>query len=172
MKIGQFRLYITVALPLSIVACQAPSSTSNAAQGASSSQEFMAPAGLSEEEQAAIMQNVLGQLARKQKVDSMRGSVLRCTQVFTLGEPQIVDTSLSGDSGKVRIRVPVTATNPVDNGPLFDPRYRYYYPSEYCYGMPASGWTVGMTSNAVYVVKIERWQSGWRLAADQRLVLD
>lgn len=130
------------------------------------------PAGLSAVEEDALKQHVMGQLLQKRKIHDFSNKVLPCTQYFELGTPQIVDALLTGDSGKVRVRVPVTALAPDDNGPLFAPQSRYYYPSEACYGAPPGGWQEGLRVNSVYVVPIEHWQSGWRPSANEPMVQD
>jgi hypothetical protein len=89
-----------------------------------------------------------------------------CTQVFDVGQPQIVDASLSGQPGRVRVVVPITGQRPYRAPEHFD--IQWWYPTQYCYGVRDDGqWTIGRTVNVLFEYNVEHWQSGWRLSANQ-----
>jgi hypothetical protein len=89
-----------------------------------------------------------------------------CTQVFDVGQAQIVDASLSGQAGRVQVAVPITGQRPYRAPEHFN--IQWWYPTQYCYGVRDDGqWTVGRTVNVLFDYNVEHWQSGWRLSANQ-----
>lgn len=124
---------------------------------------------LSAQEEASIAQGVGQILSAKQYRPGVSGGTYFCSQYFTVGEPKVLDASLSGDTGKVRVSVPVTALAPEDLGPLYAPSSRYQYPVQYCYGYPSGGWSQGQTANSVYIASVQRWGSGWQLSSTEPL---
>jgi len=158
-------------IALILAACQAgPTIDTNATDNQNDVAAAPSPTpvatGLSSSEEENIRRDLMHRLLQ------MRAQVLGgigplCTTTFSLGEPKIVDASLAEYTGKLRLAVPVTGSTPVDRGQYLAPRF--YFPTP-CYGEPAGGWSQGQTAMTTYVVNIEKWQSGWRMAQDQNLV--
>jgi hypothetical protein len=89
-----------------------------------------------------------------------------CTEVFDVGQPLILDATLSGQTGRVRVGTAITAQHPYRAPPHFN--IQWFYPTRNCYGVEDDGrWVVGRTVQVQIDYNVEHWQSGWRLAANQ-----
>jgi hypothetical protein len=154
-----------VAVTIALSACKPAIAPSNAQESTTTSPvpAPSAPAmGLSPEEETSIEQGLIQLLSRFQDHNALGEFRVPCTNMYGLGIPKIVDSSLIGATGKVRIAVPITAAIPMSR-----PNVEPYFPTQYCYGAPPGGWTKGMVSTSIYVVNIEKWASGWRLSQQQ-----
>lgn len=112
----------------------------------------------------AVRANLLGRQFSWQ--GPMSGDQQPCTNVFDVGQPQIVDARLSGQTGRVRMAVPITGQRPYRAPEHYN--IQWWYPTQYCYGVVDDGqWTIGRTVNVLIEYNVEHWQSGWRLSANQ-----
>jgi hypothetical protein len=124
--------------------------------------------GLAPADVQGIAEAVRADLLRRQFSwqGPMSGDQQPCTNVFDVGQPQIVDASLSGQTGRVRTTVPITGQRPYRAPEHFN--IQWWYPTQYCYGVVDDGrWVIGRTVNVLIEYNVEHWQSGWRLSANQ-----
>lgn len=87
-----------------------------------------------------------------------------CSGVFSVGEPELLDTSLGAQTRQVKIRVPIAAENPAPST-LYGKRG--FVPWEDCYGVTDGGWPRGQAVQVTLNLSVERWATGWRVAAVQ-----
>jgi hypothetical protein len=139
----------------------APTASGNATSETAVRADSLA-AALPQEDQERLAAAVVSALSQRIWFGGM-GSQYRCTDEYSIGLPHVDDVSITGDSGKMRISVPITGVRPVPNQNFF-PR------PDMCYGAPPNGWNIGLTATSTYVVNIEKWQSGWRVADGQNLM--
>lgn len=119
--------------------------------------ETAADTGLSADDQQAIKAGVLGRLLQRKRPYVYDG-VQMCSQFFSLGEPQIVDSALAGQTGKVRVLVPIAVSHPLFDGTA---------PDKDCYGYSHPGWVLNQAYDVPFEFQIERWQTGWRVSQIQ-----
>lgn len=117
-----------------------------------------APSGLAAEESASIISEGGKFIAERTYYED--GGLMYCSNYFSLGNFTIGETLLQGTEGKVVINYVITARKPI---PHFGGDY---FPNK-CYGEPPGGWSIGKVANGQDELKLERWQTGWRLARQQ-----
>ena len=115
--------------------------------------------GLSDAEASQITYDAGQLIANRTYYDVGLGG-MSCSNYFNIGYLKVKDVLLDRDQGKVVISYVVTAIHPI-------PHYGGDYFPKQCYGQPAEGWSLHQSANSTDEFKIERWQSGWRLAQNQ-----
>ena len=124
----------------------------------------VAPSGLAPAEETALKQS-----ARSFLIARTWGWPVTqpkpCSAVFSVGEPQLIDSSLGPQTGKIRIVVPITGENPLPT-----PAYVRggEFPWRDCYGVTDQGWPRGKEVPVTLDLGVERWASGWRVASAPR----
>lgn len=119
------------------------------------------PAGLTEDERLQIQQDVLGRFmsARYRSRRDMLYADAECAGVFTVSDPKIVDAMLGDGAGKLRVGVSFTLHT-------MPPRWRTV-PTDQCYGFIVPQMNFGQPVRIPFEFKVEKWQTGWRLAQAQ-----
>jgi hypothetical protein len=119
------------------------------------------PAGLTEDEQLQIQQDILGRFM----VRTFRSGPIYaprpadCASAFSVQNPTIGDAMLGESTGKVRVLVQITLHT--------IPPKRHRVPTDECYGFTAPQVTVGEPMRVPFEFKVEKWQTGWRLVQPQ-----
>ncbi|UVO53060.1 hypothetical protein [Sphingomonas sp. SUN039] len=116
--------------------------------------------GLSAADKTGIMADAKARLLAR-KWQSQLFQMSMCSDVFSVGDPQIVDTTLGKDTGKVKMIIPIIVTNPETH---FGQQTA---PDKACYGFAHPGWNINEPYNVTYEFQIEHWESGWRVSQIQ-----
>lgn len=151
---------LSVLVSITLLSACHPGSSTAAQQGPENEQ---LPGGITPADIANIKQMVSAGLGKLLFRPSYDGVKYPCTMVFDLAEPAVIDLSVTDDTGKAMVTIPITAARPFDRG--VEPS-RFIIPND-CYGAPPSGWAKGQLLIARYQVNIEKWQSGWKIAEQQ-----
>jgi hypothetical protein len=123
----------------------------------------VAATGLSPAEETAVKQSARAFLLAR-SWGRLTGPPRPCSDVFSVGEPRLLDTSLGPQSGLIKIVAPITAENPVPSSWYGK---RGLIPWEDCYAISDGGWPRGQAVDVTLNLRVERWASGWRVAAVQ-----
>lgn len=119
------------------------------------------PTGLSENERLQIEQDILGRFmsARYRSRRDMLYADAECSSVFSVANPKIVDAMLGDGTGKLRVGVSFTLHT-------MPPRWRTV-PTDQCYGFIVPQMNFGQPVRIPFEFRVEKWQTGWRLAQAQ-----
>ena len=130
--------------------------------GSETGSQVAASTGLRSTDEAGIKADAKARLLTRTIGMAALGDVKPCTNFFSLGEPQILDSTLGDQTGKVQVMVPVIVENAWNNG-----NGQMTVPDMQCYGFSHPGWKGREPYNVSFEFQIERWQSGWRIAQIQ-----
>lgn len=87
------------------------------------------------------------------------GSSSHCGDEFLVGGPSITAHHLEGDHGQVEAVILITSMRALPERSD---------PTDGCFGAPAGGFATHQTMEIRRTYKVERWDTGWRLASDER----
>lgn len=139
--------------------------TTNDASAAISRPEAEAaprPAGLTEDERLQIQQAILGRFMSA-RYKSGLGTLFPnadCASVFSVADPTIVDAMLGDGMGKIRVVASFTLHT-------IPPKRGGRVPTDECYGFVVPQMNVGQPIRIPFEFRVEKWQTGWRLAQAQ-----
>ena len=165
--VGNLGALRCAALALALTGC-GQIDTSNSATASSAPDAVPAPSaanvpepptGLTADESTSIIYQAGQLIANRTYYDVGLGTVY-CSQYFQIGYLKMGDVLLEGNQGKVVITYTVTAVKPI-------PHFGGAYFPKQCYGEPPEGWSIQKAADGHDEFKVERWQSGWRLAQNQ-----
>jgi hypothetical protein len=123
------------------------------------STEAVAPAsGFTATDETSIKTDAIARLQRRTTGAAIMGTLHSCAEYFSLGTPQIVDSTLGGQTGKVRLLIPISLLHTDTAGRA---------PDIACYGFGHPGWLLNQPYNVTFEFQVERWQTGWRIAQVQ-----
>lgn len=114
--------------------------------------------GLSAADEAAIKADAKARLLARRIGMVSLSTVHSCSEYFSLGDPQIIDSTLGEQAGKVRLLIPIKVYHPEPAGTA---------PDIACYGYAHPGWLLNQPYNVTFEFQIEHWQTGWRIAQIQ-----
>lgn len=117
--------------------------------------------GLSDADAAGIKADAKARLLTRTTGFSFNSTKHLCSDFFSFGEPQIIDSALAEQTGKVRLLIPVT----LYNAQIVAEEQRA--PDIDCYGFSHPGWVINQPHNVTFEFQVERWQTGWRVAEVQ-----
>lgn len=113
--------------------------------------------GLGAADEAAIKADAVARLQRRTMVGQFQ-TRHSCSEYFSLGDPQIIDSTLGEQTGKVRLLIPIKVYHAEPAGTA---------PDIACYGYAHPGWLLNQPYNVTFEFQIEHWQTGWRVAQIQ-----
>lgn len=109
-------------------------------------------------DEAAIKADAIARLQRRTIGMASLSTLHSCSEYFSLGDPQIINSTLGQQTGKVRLLIPVS---------LFHTDTAGRAPDIACYGFGHPGWVLNQPHNVTFEFQVERWQTGWRVAQVQ-----
>ncbi|MEG3147165.1 hypothetical protein U1839_21140 [Sphingomonas sp. RT2P30] len=109
-------------------------------------------------DEASIKADAVARLQKRTTGAAIMGTLHSCSEYFSLGIPQIVDSTLGEQAGKVRLLIPIAVFHPEPSGTA---------PDIGCYGYAHPGWLLNQPYNVTFEFQVERWQTGWRVAEIQ-----
>lgn len=109
-------------------------------------------------DEAAIKADAVARLQRRTIGMASLSTLHSCSEYFSLGDPQVIDSTLGEQTGKVRLLVPIS---------LFHTDTAGRAPDIACYGFGHPGWVLNQPYNVTFEFQVERWQTGWRVAQIQ-----
>lgn len=113
------------------------------------------PLGMAGFDEASVAEAIRGKLLARTVSMSAIHPPTPCTEAFDIGPVRITDRRVSGDEAQIeatyqlRAKMVLSSTSTMANG---------------CYGNLPDGWYVGETADGKELYRVERWQSGWKLA--------
>lgn len=141
-----------VAAVVMISACGPTTTPASAPTAAAPASPFNAT------EEAAIKADAIARLQRRTIGMASVSTLHSCSEYFSFGDPQIVDSALGAQAGKVQLLVPVSLYHTDASGRA---------PDIACYGFAHPGWVFNQPYNVTFEFQVERWQTGWHVAQIQ-----
>lgn len=109
-------------------------------------------------DEASIKGDAVARLQKRTFGMASLGTKHSCSEYFSLGSPQIIDSTLGEQAGKVRLLVPISLFNTDADGRA---------PDIACYGFAHPGWLLNQPNNVAFEFQVERWQTGWHVSEMQ-----
>lgn len=109
-------------------------------------------------DEASIKADAVARLQKRTFGMASLSTLHSCSEYFSVGSPQIIDSTLGEQTGKVRLLIPISLFNTDASGRA---------PDIACYGFAHPGWLLNQPYNVTFELQVERWQTGWRVAEIQ-----